>query len=280
MKKTTILCVGLCAAMAFTSCKSNESAYKRAYEKAKQYDTAAAQQAPQTPQTAAPQTTEEVAVVAPVEAKPANEARVVDNLDNVSVRQESVTLINGSGLKDFSVIVGSFGLISNAEGLQQRLKAAGYDAQVVKNEEKNMYRVVASTRILSIDYGKKRTGLAVTDPLQIIAGGLATVSTSELFDWLRAYMAKEPVERIVIGEPRQPNGEPSENLQRVQQFVNRWRKAVPEVPIEYYDERFTSVLAHQAMLSGGLKKKARQDKALVDEISATIILEDYLRSKK
>ena len=135
-------------------------------------------------------------------------------------------------------------------------------------------------RILSIDYGKKRTGLAVTDPLQIIAGGLATVSTSELFDWLKAYMAKEPVERIVIGEPRQPNGEPSENLQRVQQFVNRWRKAVPEVPIEYYDERFTSVLAHQAMLTGGLKKKARQDKALVDEISATIILEDYLRSKK
>ena len=135
-------------------------------------------------------------------------------------------------------------------------------------------------RILSIDYGKKRTGLAVTDPLQIIAGGLATVSTSELFDWLKAYMAKEPVERIVIGEPRQPNGEPSENLQRVQQFVNRWRKAVPEVPIEYYDERFTSVLAHQVMLTGGLKKKARQDKALVDEISATIILEDYLRSKK
>ena len=135
-------------------------------------------------------------------------------------------------------------------------------------------------RILSIDYGKKRTGLAVTDPLQLIAGGLATVSTSELFDWLKAYLAKEQVERIVIGEPRQPNGEPSENLQRVQQFVNRWRKALPEVPIEDYDERFTSVLAHQAMIDGGLKKKARQDKALVDEISATIILEDYLRSKK
>ena len=293
MKKTTILCVGLCAALAFTSCKSSESAYKKAYEKAKQYDTAAPQQAPQQTPQAAP-VTEEVAVVAPVEAKPANETRVVDNLDNVSVRQESVTLINGSGLKDFSVIVGSFGLLSNAEGLQQRLKAAGYDAQIVKNEDKNMYRVVASSfagkadavnsrdqlRILSIDYGKKRTGLAVTDPLQIIAGGLATVSTSELFDWLKAYMAKEPVERIVIGEPRQPNGEPSENLQRVQQFVNRWRKAVPVVPIEYYDERFTSVLAHQAMLTGGLKKKARQDKALVDEISATIILEDYLRSKK
>jgi putative Holliday junction resolvase len=135
-------------------------------------------------------------------------------------------------------------------------------------------------RILSIDYGKKRTGLAVTDPLQIIAGGLATVATSELFDYLKAYIAREQVEMIVIGEPRQPNGEPSENLARVQQFVNRWRKAVPEVPIQYYDERFTSVLAHQAMLDGGLKKKARQNKGLVDEISATIILEDYMRSRK
>ena len=135
-------------------------------------------------------------------------------------------------------------------------------------------------RILSIDYGKKRTGIAVTDPLQIIAGGLATVSTSELFDWLKTYLSKEPVERIVIGEPRQPNGQPSENLGRVQQFVNRWRKSFPDVPIELYDERFTSVLAHQTMLEGGLRKKARQDKALVDEISATIILEDYLRSKK
>ena len=135
-------------------------------------------------------------------------------------------------------------------------------------------------RILSIDYGKKRTGLAVTDPLQLIAGGLATVSTSELFDWLKNYIAHESVERIVIGEPRQPNGQPSENLARVQQFVNRWRKAVPEVPVEYYDERFTSVLAHQTMLDGGLRKKARQDKALVDEISATIILEDYMRSRR
>jgi putative Holliday junction resolvase len=135
-------------------------------------------------------------------------------------------------------------------------------------------------RILSIDYCKKRTGLAVTDPLQIIAGGLATVSTSELFDYLQAYIAREEVERIVIGEPRQSNGQPSENLQRVQQFVNRWRKAVPQIPIEFYDERFTSVLAHQAMIDGGLKKKARQDKALVDEISATIILQDYMRSKK
>ena len=134
-------------------------------------------------------------------------------------------------------------------------------------------------RILSIDYGKKRTGLAVTDPLQIIASGLATVSTSELFDYLKQYVTKEQVERIVIGEPKQPNGQPSENLQRVQQFVNRWRKAEPDIPIEYYDERFTSVLAHQAMIDGGLKKKDRQNKALVDEISATIILQDYMRSK-
>ena len=123
-------------------------------------------------------------------------------------------------------------------------------------------------RILSIDYGRKRTGLAVTDPLQLIAGGLATVATSE------------PVERIVIGEPRQPNGQPSENMARVQQFVNRWRKQRPDVPIEFYDERFTSVLAHQAMLDGGLKKKDRQDKALVDEISATIILQSYLESRR
>ena len=132
-------------------------------------------------------------------------------------------------------------------------------------------------RILSIDYGKKRTGIAVTDPLQIIAGGLATVSTSELLDWLKAYVGREQVERIVIGEPRQPNGQPSENHSRVLQFVSSWRKQVPAIPIELYDERFTSVLAHQAMIDGGLRKKSRQNKALVDEISATIILEDYMR---
>ena len=135
-------------------------------------------------------------------------------------------------------------------------------------------------RILSIDYGKKRTGIAVTDPLQIIANGLATVSTSELLSYLKDYLSREQVERIIIGRPLQTNGQPSENLQRVEQFVNRWKKEIPDVPVEYVDERFTSVLAHQAMIDGGLRKKARQDKALVDKISATIILEDYLRSKK
>ena len=134
-------------------------------------------------------------------------------------------------------------------------------------------------RILSIDYGKKRTGIAVTDPLQIIANGLATVSTSELLSYLKDYLSREQVERIIIGRPLQTNGQPSENLQRVEQFVNRWKKEMPDVPVEYVDERFTSVLAHQAMIDGGLRKKARRDKALVDKISATIILEDYLRSK-
>lgn len=135
-------------------------------------------------------------------------------------------------------------------------------------------------RILSIDYGKKRTGIAVTDPLQIIANGLVTVGTSELTAFLKRYMAGEDVELIVVGEPRQSNGAPSENYERVRRFVDRWKKEEPSVPIVLYDERFTSVLAHRAMIDGGLKKKARQDKALVDEISATILLQSYLESRK
>ena len=135
-------------------------------------------------------------------------------------------------------------------------------------------------RILAIDYGKKRTGLAVTDPLRIIANGLATIPTSDIFDYLTQYLAKESVDQLVIGKPIQPNGQPSENLARVENFVNRWRKLHPEMPIDYYDERFTSVIAHQVMIAGGVKKKTRrEDKGLVDEISATIILQDYMRSK-
>ena len=128
-----ILCAGLCAAMAFTSCKSSESAYKKAYEKAKAQEAAAVE------------TNTEANVVAPVEEKPIDEVRVVDNADNVQVRQEQVSLIDGSGLKNFSVVVGSFSLRANADGLQQRLKEAGYDAQIVKNTDRNMFRVVAST---------------------------------------------------------------------------------------------------------------------------------------
>ena len=150
MKKYTLICIGLCAAMAFTSCKSDESAYKKAYEKAKQYDTQTAQQ----------EAVSQEAVVAPVEAKPVTQAQVVDNLDNISVRQESVQLIHGNGLNAFSVVVGSFGLLSNAESLYQRLKDAGYDAQVVKNEDKNMYRVVASS------FAEKSSAVSSRDQLR------------------------------------------------------------------------------------------------------------------
>ncbi|MCI6830158.1 MAG: Holliday junction resolvase RuvX [Prevotella sp.] len=133
-------------------------------------------------------------------------------------------------------------------------------------------------RILSIDYGKKRCGIAVTDPLKIIPGGLATVDTSALMAFLDDYLRRETVERIVVGEPRQNNGEPSENYARVKSWAGQFRKLHPDIPLEFYDERFTSVLAHRAMLDGGLKKKARQNKSLVDEISATIILQDYMNS--
>jgi putative Holliday junction resolvase len=136
-------------------------------------------------------------------------------------------------------------------------------------------------RILSIDFGKKRTGLAVTDPLQIIANPLETVATATLFDYLENYIKKEPVERIVIGRPTQPNGKPSENLARVENFYNRWRKIHPEIPIDYYDERFTSVIAHRAIIDSGVKKSTRREnKGLVDAISATIILQDYMQSRR
>lgn len=134
-------------------------------------------------------------------------------------------------------------------------------------------------RILAIDYGKKRTGIAVTDPLQIIANGLTTVQTVNLEAWLKDYLSKEEVERIVVGMPRQNSGELSENAVRVIPFINRLRKLYPALPVEEVDERFTSVLAHRAMLDGGLKKMERRNKALVDEISATIILQSYMESR-
>ena len=133
-------------------------------------------------------------------------------------------------------------------------------------------------RIISIDYGQKRTGLAVTDPMKIIANGLTTIPTHTLYDFLKDYISKENVERIIVGLPKQTNGLPSENMKRIEPFVAKWKKDFPAIPIEYYDERFTSVLAHMAMIDGGLKKKTRQDKALVDKISATIILQSYLES--
>jgi cell division septation protein DedD len=146
MKKYMVVFAGLSIALAFSSCgKSSESAYKKAYEKAKSQE--AAQRVNEVPQTETPTQT----VVAPVTTRPATQTRVVDNVDNVSVRQERVALINGSGLKNFSVVVGSFGLQANAEGLQQQLRDGGYDAQIVKNESNNMFRVVATTFDSKVD---------------------------------------------------------------------------------------------------------------------------------
>lgn len=136
-------------------------------------------------------------------------------------------------------------------------------------------------RIIAIDYGRKRTGLAVTDPLQIIANGLTTVATHELEKFLLDYMSKEPVERVVFGLPKQMNGEMSESWKYIEPFMNRLKKLKPELPIELVDERFTSVLAHQAILQSGVgRQRRREDKGMVDEISATIILQSYLESRK
>lgn len=132
---------------------------------------------------------------------------------------------------------------------------------------------------MAIDYGKKRTGVAVSDPAKIIAGGLATVDTPGLLKFIGTYMEREPVELIVVGKPTTMSGQPSENAARVSEFVKALRRKVG-VPVELYDERFTSVLAHRAMIDGGLKKMERRDKALVDKISATIILQSYMESIK
>ena len=136
------------------------------------------------------------------------------------------------------------------------------------------------SRLLSIDYGKKRTGIAVSDPLQIIANGLTTVETPKLLDFLSDYLQKEQVATIIVGLPKQMNGEMSENMRRIEPFVNRLRKLYPQIAVEYFDERFSSKMALQAMIDGGVKKKERQNKALVDEISATIILQGYMESRK
>ncbi len=135
-------------------------------------------------------------------------------------------------------------------------------------------------RLLAIDYGTRRTGIAVSDPLQIIAGALATVPTAELAEFLRRYVSENDVEKIVIGKPTQMNGAPSETFRHIKPLADRLRVEFPSIEIVLWDERFTSVLAHRAMLDGGLKKQDRRDKALVDRISAAIILQSYMDSKK
>ena len=134
-------------------------------------------------------------------------------------------------------------------------------------------------RILAIDFGKVRTGLAITDELQIIASGLTTVNTKELIPFLKDYIAKENVELFVVGEPKQMDATASESEALIIPFLEKLTKAIPQIPITRVDERFTSKMAFQTMIDGGLKKKQRKNKALIDEISATLILQSYLYSK-
>jgi len=135
-------------------------------------------------------------------------------------------------------------------------------------------------RIIAIDYGKKRTGIAVSDPMKLIAGGLTTLSSSEVIPFLKQYITENRVDICLLGEPRQMNYQHSENWNRVMQFKKDLEKSLPEMEVQMIDERFTSVLAHQTMREGGLKKKDRQNKALVDELSATILLQSYLETIK
>ena len=134
-------------------------------------------------------------------------------------------------------------------------------------------------RILAIDYGQKRVGIAVTDTLQLIANGLTTLSVNDVMKFLEDYVAKEPVELFVVGLPKQMNNEASASMKYIEPFVGRLKKKFPAIEVKYVDERFTSVLAQKAMIDGGLKKKDRQNKALIDQISATIILQSYLETR-
>lgn len=136
------------------------------------------------------------------------------------------------------------------------------------------------SRILAIDYGTKRTGIAVSDRLQLIANGLTTIPTHELLTFLLNYIKEEPVEKIIVGLPKQMNNTESENMRHIRPFVEKLKKNIPGIPVEFVDERFTSVMAQRTMIEAGLKKKDRQNKGLVDEISATIILQSYLESKR
>jgi putative Holliday junction resolvase len=134
-------------------------------------------------------------------------------------------------------------------------------------------------RVLAIDYGAKRTGIAVTDEMKIIASGLTTIPTTDLFDFLKQYFTREKVERVLVGEPKQMNGQPSESAEIIEKFIEKFGQTFPLIPLEKVDERFTSKMAFQTIIDSGLKKKQRQNKALIDEIAATILLQDYLSRK-
>ena len=134
-------------------------------------------------------------------------------------------------------------------------------------------------RILAIDYGIKRTGIAVTDDFQIIASGLTTIPSETTITFLKDYFSKENVAKVLIGEPKQMNGQPSESTEIIEKFVSKFKEEFPEMQVERSDERFTSKMAFQTMIDSGLKKKQRQNKGLIDEIAATIMLQDYLSRK-
>ena len=135
------------------------------------------------------------------------------------------------------------------------------------------------SRIMAIDYGKKRTGLAVTDPLQIIATGLTTVETPQLMNFLKDYFSREPVEKILVGEPTNWDDSDTHATPLVREFVRRLEKNFPNIPVQMVDERYTSKMASQAMIDMGMKKNQRRNKALVDEIAATIILQEFLHHR-
>lgn len=135
-------------------------------------------------------------------------------------------------------------------------------------------------RILAIDYGRKRVGIAVTDPCGIIATGLQTVPAHEVLAFLQQYTAKEKIDLFVVGHPKQMDNTDSESMQYIKPFLTALKRKFPDIPVEMYDERFTSVLAHKALLEGGAKKKTRQDKALIDTMSATIILTSFMEHRR
>ncbi|MDE6239463.1 MAG: Holliday junction resolvase RuvX [Muribaculaceae bacterium] len=135
-------------------------------------------------------------------------------------------------------------------------------------------------RLISIDFGRRRCGIAATDSLRIVANGVTTVATAELIDFVKRYIAGQQVDGVIVGYPRDMHGDPSESVKYLTPVINRLKKEIAPVPLIYFDERFTSVLAHRAMIDGGMKKMDRRDKAIVDEISATIILNDFLQSRQ
>lgn len=150
---------------------------------------------------------------------------------------------------------------------------------IIKIERLFLHKTFNLGRILAIDFGKKRTGIAITDELQIIASGLTTVKTDELISFLKDYLSKENVELFLVGKPKQMNNSDSESEALILPFLKKLSKEIPQIPVKRVDERFTSKMAFQTMIDGGLNKNQRKNKSLVDEISATIILQSYLYNK-